>query len=152
MGLNRLAVGWDRQSFGVGNLAVNLADGGKAGTDAPNFVLAQGIGNSAMNILGKRNVVTSSGVGNSATNILGDDNVVQAQAGNANLANPLQSTFGGNTAFNFGGSRNIVQAGPTGPFGVAGIFGLSDRNGNPGNKLPVTQDGTGVDIRTPLNP
>ena len=126
---------------GVGNLAANFGDGTKT---APNLVAASGIFNTAFNTLGAGNIVAAQGVGNSAANFFGDNNIVQAAGGTPDLQNPLKSTFGGNFAFSSGGSKNKVTAGPSGPFSIAGVLGLSNKT--------VTQNGTGVNIKSVLNP
>jgi len=58
------------------------------------------------------------------------------------------STPGLSSAFNVGGSNNIVES-TGGPLSVAGGLGVNNHNGT---TFPsITQSGTGFNVKTPLN-
>ena len=127
---------------GVLNLAVNL--GGNADENGDLSMTASGIGNSAINVSGDRNQVVALGILSNATNLgnpfflpNGSDNIVIA----GDLAEPAGALL--SVAFNVNGVNNTVNA--FGPLSIAGAFLVSDQE-------PITQEGPGITIKTPLNP
>ncbi len=118
------AGGWDSQTMGAGNVAVNLGKG--------NNVQAFGFLNGALGVGGTKpfenNIVAASGILNSASSFGGDLNTVNAGTS--------QSAFA-NSAFNAFGSGNTVTAG-TGPAALAGALFT--------NNSTVTKSTFGVNI------
>lgn len=102
------AGGWDPQTTGAGNVAVNLGKG--------NNVQAFGFLNGALGVGGNKpfenNIVAASGILNSASSFGGDLNTLNAGTS--------QSAFA-NSVFNAFGSNNTVTAG-TGPATLAGTL------------------------------
>jgi len=127
---------------GVLNLAVNL--GGNADENGDLSMTASGIGNSAINVSGNRNQVVALGILSNATNLgnpfffpNGSDNIVIA----GDLAEPAGALL--SVAFNVNGVNNTVNA--FGPLSIAGALIVSDQE-------PITKEGPGITVRTPLNP
>lgn len=138
-----LAGGGSPFGTGVGNVAVNLG--------GPNTIVdAVGQFNSAINADGATNIVAAAGSLNRARNFGGSNNYVSASAGTSRSP-------GLSSAYNVLGNNNIVNAGTVGnpksggPLAIAGTIGVSNRNGAPGHKPPVTQQHSGLNIKTPVN-
>ena len=110
-----------------------------------------GFGNSAINVIGNRNIISAGGGFLDNATVLGsvfgtpngsDNDVISGFDGNLNVAFtvPASPHY---RSLRCGPCGNIVDAGP-GPLGVAGAIGLVNRT--------VDQDGPGITINTPLNP
>lgn len=130
---------------GIGNLALNLFGKGTGlGAGQQTAVLAQGIGNRAINVGGENNGVVAGGILNGATNLGGKGNSVGAYdalnnalqvGGDGNLVlarteatGPVSKKPGLNTAFSVFGNHNEVVA-TKGPGAVAGNLGGSNNQG-----------------------
>jgi hypothetical protein len=118
------AGGWDPQTTGAGNVAVNLGKG--------NNIQAFGFLNGALGVGGSKpfenNIVAASGILNSASSFGGDLNTVNAGTSQSAFANSAFSAFG---------SGNTVTAG-TGPATLAGALFT--------NNSTVTKSTFGVNI------
>lgn len=155
----------------VGNLSVDITPGTAVSeaVTGGGGVYGRGVGNTAMNLGGPGNIVESVGQFNSASNVggmggevlvVGSFNRAINLGGTANVVEVWAGsgqTPGLSSAFNVLGSHNAVRAGNNlnpklgGPFAIAGTIGVSNHDGGVGHKPPVTQQHTGINIKTPVN-
>jgi hypothetical protein len=127
---------------GFGNVALNRFGPGSA-------LESQGALNLTINLGGTTSHVRAAGVGNVATTVKGTGNHVSAIAGSG------LTTPGLSLAFNLFGRNNTVTAGDTGgnpalggPGAIAGAIFVRNHTG----ATAITQQNSGINIKTPLGP